>query len=41
MAFVQDFCKSDSIPRGCNASFITLIPKIPNPLQVKDFRPIR
>ncbi|GJZ22494.1 hypothetical protein Tco_0559533, partial [Tanacetum coccineum] len=28
------------IPRGCNSSFIALIPKIQDPLHVKDFRPI-
>nr|GFC31161.1 cysteine-rich receptor-like protein kinase [Tanacetum cinerariifolium] len=29
-----------SIPKGCNSSFIALIPKIPNAKMVKDFRPI-
>nr|GFB72828.1 RNA-directed DNA polymerase, eukaryota, reverse transcriptase zinc-binding domain protein [Tanacetum cinerariifolium] len=28
------------IPKGCNSSFITLIPKVPNANMVKDFRPI-
>ena len=28
------------IPKGCNSSFIALIPKIPNANLVKDFRPI-
>ncbi|GKA71899.1 RNA-directed DNA polymerase, eukaryota, reverse transcriptase zinc-binding domain protein [Tanacetum coccineum] len=38
--FVQQFFSSGNIPRGCNTSFITLIPKIPNPLVISDFRPI-
>nr|GFA63233.1 RNA-directed DNA polymerase, eukaryota [Tanacetum cinerariifolium] len=29
-----------SIPKGCNSSFIALIPKIPDAKMVKDFRPI-
>nr|GEX94970.1 RNA-directed DNA polymerase, eukaryota, reverse transcriptase zinc-binding domain protein [Tanacetum cinerariifolium] len=28
MGFVQEFFKSSSLPRGCNASFIALIPKV-------------
>nr|GFB37219.1 RNA-directed DNA polymerase, eukaryota, reverse transcriptase zinc-binding domain protein [Tanacetum cinerariifolium] len=28
------------MPRGVNSSFITLIPKISNPIHIKDFRPI-
>jgi len=28
------------IPRGCNASFVTLIPKCENPFKLGDFRPI-
>nr|GEX81695.1 putative ribonuclease H protein At1g65750 family [Tanacetum cinerariifolium] len=28
------------LPFGCNASFITLIPKVCNPMFVKDYRPI-
>ena len=27
-------------PKGCNASFITIIPKIANPVRLEDFRPI-
>ena len=37
---ISEFCMSGKIPRGCNASFITLIPKVQNPLLVKDYRPI-
>jgi len=28
------------IPKGCNASFITLVPKKDNPSNLNDFRPI-
>ncbi|GJX32886.1 putative RNA-directed DNA polymerase [Tanacetum coccineum] len=28
------------IPRGCNSSFIALAPKNPDPLHIKDYRPI-
>jgi len=28
------------IPRGCNASFITLVPKQENPFSLNDYRPI-
>ncbi|GJY77774.1 RNA-directed DNA polymerase, eukaryota [Tanacetum coccineum] len=38
--FVQHFFNSGTLPRGCNTSFITLIPKVPNPMVVSDFRPI-
>ncbi|GJZ74415.1 RNA-directed DNA polymerase, eukaryota [Tanacetum coccineum] len=38
--FVQHFFTSGSMPKGCNSSFITLIPKTLNPLVVSDFRPI-
>ncbi|GJR88022.1 RNA-directed DNA polymerase, eukaryota, reverse transcriptase zinc-binding domain protein [Tanacetum coccineum] len=40
VVFVQDFFTSGSLPRGCNASFIALIPKVPNPMVISDFRPI-
>ncbi|XP_071718424.1 uncharacterized protein [Rutidosis leptorrhynchoides] len=39
-AFVHNFHASGYIPKGCNSSFFTLIPKIDNPLFVKDYRPI-
>nr|GEY44374.1 cysteine-rich receptor-like protein kinase [Tanacetum cinerariifolium] len=38
--FIQHFFDSGTIPRGCNTSFITLIPKVQSPLVVSDFRPI-
>ncbi|KAL4557832.1 hypothetical protein LXL04_036026 [Taraxacum kok-saghyz] len=37
---VQEFFRSGVFPRGCNPSFIALIPKVPNAKFVKDFRPI-
>lgn len=36
----QEFLNSGILPRGMNFSFITLIPKVPSPSLVKDFRPI-
>jgi hypothetical protein len=40
VAAVKHFFQSGSIPKGCNSSFIALIPKIPDAKMVKDFRPI-
>ncbi|GJY20707.1 RNA-directed DNA polymerase, eukaryota [Tanacetum coccineum] len=40
VAAVSHFFSSGSFPRGCNASFITLIPKIQDAKVVKDFCPI-
>nr|GEW24487.1 RNA-directed DNA polymerase, eukaryota, reverse transcriptase zinc-binding domain protein [Tanacetum cinerariifolium] len=40
IAFVQDFLNTSTMPKGCNSSFIALIPKISNPMVVSDFRPI-
>ncbi|GJR23059.1 putative RNA-directed DNA polymerase, eukaryota, reverse transcriptase zinc-binding domain protein [Tanacetum coccineum] len=40
IAYVRDFFDFGKIPSGCNSSFITLIPKVANPLVVLDFRPI-
>nr|GEV08814.1 RNA-directed DNA polymerase, eukaryota, reverse transcriptase zinc-binding domain protein [Tanacetum cinerariifolium] len=36
----DDFELSAHIPRGCNSSFITLVPKVYDPLVIGDFRPI-
>ncbi|GKC14972.1 putative RNA-directed DNA polymerase, eukaryota, reverse transcriptase zinc-binding domain protein, partial [Tanacetum coccineum] len=36
--FALDFMKTDSLPRGTNSAFITLIPKVPNLLLMKDYR---
>ncbi|GJS89701.1 RNA-directed DNA polymerase, eukaryota, reverse transcriptase zinc-binding domain protein [Tanacetum coccineum] len=40
IAFVKEFLKTGIIPKGCNTSFIALIPKTSNPMVVSDFRPI-
>ncbi|GKE56578.1 RNA-directed DNA polymerase, eukaryota, reverse transcriptase zinc-binding domain protein, partial [Tanacetum coccineum] len=40
LAFVGYFFTTGIIPRGCNTSFITLIPKVPCPMVISDFRPI-
>lgn len=40
LQFVAEFFRCSRIPPGCNSSFITLIPKVSNPLVVDDFRPI-
>nr|GEY05385.1 RNA-directed DNA polymerase, eukaryota [Tanacetum cinerariifolium] len=38
--FVYEFFKTGIILKGCNTSFIALIPKISNSMVVSDFRPI-
>ncbi|GKB52572.1 putative RNA-directed DNA polymerase [Tanacetum coccineum] len=38
--YVSDFHLSPHIPRGCNSSFIILVPKFEDPLTIGDFRPI-
>nr|GEW64351.1 RNA-directed DNA polymerase, eukaryota [Tanacetum cinerariifolium] len=40
VAAVSEFFSSSKFPSGCNASFITLIPKTHDAKLVKDFRPI-
>nr|KAJ0203968.1 hypothetical protein LSAT_V11C500292530 [Lactuca sativa] len=40
MNAVKHFENHGNIGRGCNASFITLIPKIKDPLTISDYRPI-
>lgn len=37
---MHEFYFVNEIPKGCNSSFITLIPKVDNPLTFSDFRPI-
>jgi len=37
---VKDFAGNSSWPRGSNASFLCLIPKVENPQQLGEFRPI-
>ncbi|XP_071705162.1 uncharacterized protein [Rutidosis leptorrhynchoides] len=38
--FVNDILISGDLPHGSNSAFITLVPKIVNPVQFKDFRSI-
>jgi len=40
MAAVKDFSVSGHWPRGTNASFLCLIPKVENPQRLDEFRPI-
>jgi len=37
---IHNFEEDGRWPRGMNASFISLIPKVDNPQQLNDFRPI-
>lgn len=38
--FIKDFMDKGHLPKGVNSSFITLVPKKDNPIQLFDFRPI-
>ena len=38
--FIGNFCNSCTLPPGVNSFFIALVPKIPNLVTIKDFRPI-
>ncbi|GKA48742.1 RNA-directed DNA polymerase, eukaryota [Tanacetum coccineum] len=40
ISYVKEFEATFSIPKGCNSSFIALVPKIDDPLSLNDFRPI-
>lgn len=40
MQAIKDFELSGHLPRGCNTSFIALIPKVTDPQIVSDYRPI-
>jgi len=40
LAAVKDFAVNGHWPRGTNASFLCLIPKVENPQQLGEFRPI-
>ncbi|GJS33342.1 hypothetical protein Tco_0531724 [Tanacetum coccineum] len=40
VSYVHEFYHSANIPRGCNSSFIILVPKIEDPITITDFRPI-
>jgi len=37
---VQSFVEGGSWPKGTNASFITLVPKVANPKHLNEFRSI-
>lgn len=37
---LDDFHLNGALPKGCNASFIALVPKVANPLGLNYFRPI-
>ena len=38
--FMEDFLEKGIIPKGTSSSFITLVPKIQDPLKITDYRPI-
>ncbi|GJS45072.1 RNA-directed DNA polymerase, eukaryota, reverse transcriptase zinc-binding domain protein [Tanacetum coccineum] len=38
--FISDFFATARLPLGTNSSFITLIPKVSNPMFIKDYHPI-
>jgi len=40
LRFLVEFYVNGVIPKGCNASFITLIPKVADPQFLNDYRPI-
>lgn len=40
LLFFKDFENDGSIPKGCNFTFVTLIPKTGDPFTLSDFRPI-
>ncbi|GKD20760.1 putative RNA-directed DNA polymerase, eukaryota, reverse transcriptase zinc-binding domain protein [Tanacetum coccineum] len=40
LEFFNIFLDTSSLPHGSNSSFFTLIPKVSNPIFIKDFRPI-
>lgn len=40
MAFVKEFARKGRMAKGCNSTFITLVPKVSDPLTLHDFRPI-
>ncbi|GKA57457.1 cysteine-rich receptor-like protein kinase [Tanacetum coccineum] len=40
MDYIREFEMTSFLPRGCNSSFIALVPKVKDPLVRNDFRPI-
>ena len=39
MAMIDWFWEKEILSERCNTSFLTLIPKIPNPIGLNDYRP--
>jgi len=37
---VKDFATKSHCPRGSNVSFLCLVPKVENPMQLSEFKPI-
>jgi len=40
VAAMVNFHSTGHIPKGCNASFITLVPKVRDPVTLEQYRPI-
>jgi len=40
MRFITEFHHDGRLPKGINATFIVLIPKVVSPQRLNDFRPI-
>jgi len=40
VAVVHHFQETDCIPKGCNAYFITLVPKVRDPTSLDQYKPI-
>ena len=40
ISYIKEFETSIFIPRGYNSSFITLVPKVDDPIVISDFSPI-
>ena len=40
LRFLDEFYVNDRLPKGTNASFIALIPKVPEPQNLNQYRPI-
>ncbi|XP_023747685.1 uncharacterized protein LOC111895862 [Lactuca sativa] len=40
MRFIKDFESTELMGKGCNSSFITLAPKVKDPITLVDYRPI-